>query len=115
METSQIRKKFFLKDIETSQIVNIIIRETQILDVIDQLFKTTGNRIGTAAWVCSVENIKHNGIIVTAEKITLHHGKFIQVGHHRQIVGKHNYYSSSPIRIVDSPNLVMYSLFTYPL
>ena len=115
METSQIRKKIFMEDIETSQIINIIIRETQILNVIDQLLKTAGNCIRTSAGVCSVENIKYNGIIVAAEKITLHHGQFIQVGHHRQIVGKHNYYSSSPIRIVDSPNLVMYSLFTYPL
>ena len=77
METCEIGQKILAKDVQASQIINIVIRKTQVLYIVNDLSQTAGDGLGAAAWIGAVEHIKHNRIVIAVQKITLHHGQLI--------------------------------------
>ena len=72
-----------------AQIINIILVEAKSLHVVDHLVKAGTDRVAAAVRIGTVEGIKHDGLIRRIFEIALHHGQFIQVGHHGQVAVSH--------------------------
>ena len=85
MEASQILQKIVIEQTETSQVFDILRRKMKIAYVVDYLLQAAGYGIASVAWVVAVKSIKDDDLIGWILEITLHHGQFIEIGHHRQI------------------------------
>ena len=79
-EVPEIREEGGLKDAETLQIVNLVFREVQVFDIVDQLLQTGANRVAVALRIVAVKHVEDDSLIdILIFKIALHHREFVQV------------------------------------
>lgn len=58
VKIGQIFQEIFVKGMKTAQIFDIIRRESKIFDVLNDLFQTTVDSIGSSTGIIAVENVE---------------------------------------------------------
>ena len=94
MEAAQILKKIFAENTQASQIIYIVIRKIQVLDIIDDLFQSCHDRVPALVGVVAEKHVEYDVLIILGLEVSLHHGQFIQVGKQRKVLCAHNYFPS---------------------
>ena len=77
MKVCKISQKIFIEDMETAQIIDVIIIKMQILNILFYLFDAGADRISTIGWIGALKGIKNDGTVVVVFEITLHHCHFV--------------------------------------
>ena len=90
MEIAQIIQKILIKKLQASQIDNIILIKGQILNVINNLVKTSRNGKSVSRGIFPVKGIENNRFIGVILEISMHHGQLIEVGQQSQLHRTHN-------------------------
>ena len=73
------------------QIIHVIVREVQVLDIVNDLLQAGHNGITAFVGILPEEHIKDNGLIFLCLKIALHHREFIQIGKQSKILCTHSF------------------------
>ncbi len=85
-EVLEIREEFFREHMLLTEIFHVLIRELHILDVFNDLFKTREDGKAAFIRILAVEYIEcHLNILVVVSEITIGHGQFVKIHHHRDI------------------------------
>ena len=86
LKITQIRKKIFAENIFAAQICDVLIRKSEVLEIVDELFQTRHDRVAAAVRHSAEEHIEIRDIVRHAGfKIAVCHGDFIKICEHRQI------------------------------
>ena len=85
MKTAQVLQEIFLKDSQAPEILNTLVREAQILDVLNDLIQSAGDGITVAAGIFTVKRIKDGDAFLAFFEIALHHCQFVEVCQKREI------------------------------
>ena len=82
-EISQILQEFLTEEVSAPEIVNILLRKMQILNVLDDLLQTGSNGKTTAIGTAPEKQIKiSNAVCIARGKIALTHGQLIKIAEH---------------------------------
>ena len=85
MKAAQVLQEVFLKDPQAPEIFNTLVREAQILDVLDDLIQSAGDGITVATGIFAVKRVKDGDTFLAFFEITLHHCQFVEVCQKREI------------------------------
>lgn len=86
MEVLQIGQKFLAEKVPAPQIGNVLRREVQILNIIDQLLQTSGDGKAAAIRHPAEKDVKVGDmILVTAFKVAIAHGQLVKVAEHGHV------------------------------
>src|SRR5699024_393811 len=86
VESAQVMEEIFAEDPESAQIIHILIRKVQILDILYDLFQPGHDGITAFVRIFSEKHIKDNGFIFLCLEITLHHGQFVEISQQSKIL-----------------------------
>ena len=86
MEVLQIGQKFLAEKVPAPQIGDVLRREVQILNIINQLLQTSGDGKAAAIRHPAEKDVKVGDmILVTAFKVAIAHGQLVKVAEHGHV------------------------------
>lgn len=86
MEVLEVRQEFLREHVLLAEVLDILVREGHVLHILDDLLET--RKDGEAAFVriLAIEDIeRHLHVLVVVLEVTIGHGQFVEVHHHRDI------------------------------
>ena len=103
-------KEVFAEDTQPSQIIDVFIREVQILDIIYDLFQSGHDGISAFVRILPEEHVKDDSFVFLCLKIALHHSQLIEICEQGEILCAH---SKFPLFILHgAPGCGAYLCFT---
>ena len=83
-ERSQLREKILVEKVLTAQVFDVVVAEMQVVEVIQQLFHARHDRVMRRFGLAAIEHIERRNLVAhSAFVIAVHHGRLIEVRHHR--------------------------------
>ena len=90
LEIGKVLKEVLVKNIETAQVLDVLLAEVQFFDILDQLLNTAHDRVAAAKRVVAEESVEDDGVVLfLILKIALHHCKLIKVCEQCQVLSVH--------------------------
>lgn len=86
MEVLEVRQKFLREHVLLAEVLDILIREGHVLHILDDLLETREDGKAAFVRILAIEDIeRHLDVLVVVLEVTIGHGQFVEVHHHRDI------------------------------
>ena len=103
MEGTEIFQEILLKNMKSSQIINILFGKMKIFYIFNHLLQPGGNGETAAAGVGAVKHIEDDSLVCGVFEIPLHHGQFIEIREQGQVCCSH----------VGSPSCILHDFYKF--
>ena len=85
-EVGQVGKEALVKDFGRAQVVDILLREAQVVDGVDELLQPRHDGVAAAVRHAAEEHVKDGDLVlIPFVQVAGRHRQFVEVGHRRQV------------------------------
>ena len=85
-EILEISEELLREHVLLAEVLDILVRERHVLHILDDLLEPSENGKATLIRILAVEDIeRHLDVLVVVLEVTIGHGQFVEVHHHRDI------------------------------